>query len=46
MREMNRMVKALNDGEIEKYVLMKNGRMVAVVLDLDSYTKLIDNQII
>jgi hypothetical protein len=42
MREMPRLIQALKnkDGGVEKYVLMKNGRMVAVLLDVDDYIKM------
>ena len=41
MRTMPKLVKALNDGEVEKYVLMKRGRVVAVLLDIDNYSEMV-----
>lgn len=40
MRMMPMLVRNLNEGESEKYVLMKKGRMVAVVLDLETYSEM------
>lgn len=37
MRGLNRMVAALERGEQEKFVLTKQGRMVAVVIPIDAY---------
>lgn len=37
MRGMNRMVDQLESGEAEKFVLMKKGRMVAVVIPMRAY---------
>lgn len=42
MRTMNRLVQSLNDGEVEKYVLMRRGRPVAVLLDLDDYSEMVE----
>lgn len=42
MRTMNKLVQSLNNGEVEKYVLMKRGRVVAVLLDLDDYAELVE----
>lgn len=42
MRTMPKLVKALNEGEAEKIVLMRRGRVVAVMLDLDVYSKMMD----
>jgi hypothetical protein len=40
MRELNRLVERLDAGEVEKFVLMKQGRMRAVVVSLDHFTYL------
>ena len=40
MRELNRMVDALENGDSEKFVLCQNNRMRAVVLSLDTFAKL------
>lgn len=40
MRELNRMVEQLENGETEKYVLTKNGQMRAVVLSVDTFSHL------
>lgn len=40
MRELNRLVDRLDAGEVEKYVLMKQGRMRAVVMSVDHFTHL------
>lgn len=42
MRTMPKLVQALNDGEVEKYVLMKRGRVVAVLLDFDDYAEMVE----
>lgn len=42
MRTMPKLVQSLNDGEVEKYVLMKRGRVVAVLLDLDDYSEMVE----
>lgn len=41
MRTLPKLVRSLNDGEVEKYVLMKRGRVVAVMLDLDDYSEMV-----
>jgi len=40
MRELNRMVEALERDELEKVVLTQRNRMRAVVLSLERYSKL------
>ena len=40
MRELNRMVDALQRGEIEKVVLTQRNRMRAVVVSLERYSEL------
>jgi phosphatidate phosphatase PAH1 len=40
MRQMPMLVRNLNEKESEKYVLMKKGRMVAVLLDLEAYSEM------
>jgi PHD/YefM family antitoxin component YafN of YafNO toxin-antitoxin module len=40
MRELNRMVDALENGEAEKFVLCQNNRMRAVVISLETFAKL------
>jgi hypothetical protein len=40
MRELNRMVDALESGDSEKFVLCKNNRMRAVVISLETFTRL------
>lgn len=40
MRELNRMVDALERGELEKVVLCQNNRMRAVVISLDTFARL------
>lgn len=40
MRELNRMVEQLEQGESEKYVLTKNGQMRAVVVSVDYFARL------
>jgi hypothetical protein len=40
MRELNRMVDALERGEAEKFVLCQNNRMRAVVISLETFTRL------
>lgn len=40
MRELNRLVDRLSAGEAEKYVLMKQGQMRAVVVSLDYFSEL------
>lgn len=42
MRTMPQLVRALNDGEVEKFVLMRRGRVVAVMLDLDDYSEMVE----
>jgi hypothetical protein len=42
MRTMNKLVQSLNEGEVEKYVLMRRGRVVAVLLDLDTYSEMVE----
>lgn len=46
MRTMNKLVQSLNDGEVEKYVLMKRGRVVAVLLDIDDYSEMIKKGVV
>lgn len=45
MRELNRMVDALEAGQAEKFVLCQNHRMRAVVLSVDTFTQLRDESI-
>jgi hypothetical protein len=40
MRELNRMIDALENGEADKFVLCQNNRMRAVVISLDTYAGL------
>jgi prevent-host-death family protein len=40
MRTMPKLVQSLNDGEVEKYVLMKRGKPIAVLLDLEDYAEM------
>jgi hypothetical protein len=40
MRELNRMVDALESGDSEKFVLCQNNRMRAVVISVDTFSKL------
>lgn len=40
MRELNRMVDALERGDAEKFVLCQNHRMRAVVISLDTFAML------
>lgn len=42
MRTMPKLVQSLNDGEVEKYVLMRRGRPAAVLLDLDDYAEMVE----
>lgn len=40
MRELNRMIERLERGESEKYVLTKNGQMLAVVVSVEHFAAL------
>jgi PHD/YefM family antitoxin component YafN of YafNO toxin-antitoxin module len=40
MRELNRMVDALESGELEKVVLCQNNQMRAVVISLETFAQL------
>lgn len=40
MRELNRMVDALESGDRDKFVLCQNNRMRAVVVSLDTFSRL------
>lgn len=40
MRELNRLVDALERGDCEKFVLCQNNRMRAVVVSLDHYAQM------
>ena len=40
MRELNRMVDALERGDAEKFILCQNNRMRAVVISLETFAKL------
>jgi hypothetical protein len=40
MRELNRMVDALERGDSEKFVLCQNNRMRAVVISLETFSRL------
>lgn len=40
MRELNRMVDALERGDADKFVLCQNTRMRAVVISLETFTRL------
>lgn len=42
MRELNRMVDALESGDSEKFILCQNNRMRAVVISLETFTRLRD----
>ena len=41
MRTMPKLIQSLNDGKVEKYVLMKRGRVVAVLLDIEDYSEMV-----
>lgn len=40
MRELNRMVDALENGDCEKFVLCQNHRMRAVVISIETFSRL------
>jgi len=40
MRQLNRMIDALENGDAEKFVLCQNHRMRAVVLSLEAFARL------
>ena len=40
MRELNQMVDSLEAGDTDKFVLCKNNRMRAVVVSLDTFTRM------
>lgn len=40
MRELNRLVDALESGDSEKFVLCQNNRMRAVVISLDTFSQM------
>ena len=40
MRELNRMIDALEEGELDKIVLTRRNRMRAVLITLERYTEL------
>ena len=40
MRELNRMIDALEQGEVDKIVLTRRNRMRAVVITLERYSEL------
>lgn len=42
MRTMPKLIQALNNGEVEKFVLMKRGRVVAVMLDIEDYSTMVE----
>lgn len=42
MRTMPKLVKSLNEGEVEKYVLMQRGRASVVLLDIDDYSEMVE----
>lgn len=42
MRTMPKLIQALNDGKVEKFVLMKRGRVVAVMLDIEDYSEMVE----
>lgn len=42
MRELNRMVDALESGDSEKFVLCQNNRMRAVVISVETFARLRD----
>jgi DNA-binding GntR family transcriptional regulator len=42
MRELNRMIDALESGDSEKFVLCQNNHMRAVVVSLDTFSRLGD----
>lgn len=42
MRTMPKLVQALNDGVVAKYVLMRRGRIVAILLDIDDYSEMVE----
>lgn len=42
MRTMPKLIQLLNDGEVEKFVLMKRGQVVAVMLDIDDYSEMVE----
>jgi hypothetical protein len=40
-RELPKVVTALEDGELEKCVVMRHGKMVAVILSIPAYEELL-----
>jgi antitoxin (DNA-binding transcriptional repressor) of toxin-antitoxin stability system len=42
IRTMPKLIQSLNQGEVEKYVLTKRGRPVAVMLDIGDYAEMVD----
>ena len=40
MRELNRMIESLDQGDSEKFVLTKQGQMRAVVVSIDRFTEM------
>ena len=40
MRELNRMVESLDNGDSEKFVLTKHGRMRAVVVSVEQFSRM------
>jgi antitoxin (DNA-binding transcriptional repressor) of toxin-antitoxin stability system len=43
MRELHRLLAALDDGEVEKIVLTQRNQMLAVLITLERYTELQQN---
>jgi len=41
MRTLNRMVESLDQGDIEKFVLMRGSKMCAVILSFEDYADLL-----
>lgn len=42
VRTMPKLIEELNDGQVEKYVLMRRGQVVAVLLNIEAYSELIE----
>lgn len=42
MRTMPKLIQSLNDGEVEKYVLIRRKEVLAVLLDVDDYSEMVE----
>jgi len=42
MRTMPKLVQSLSDGEVAKYVFMRRGKIVAVLLNVDDYAEMVE----